>query len=77
MKLKIVGDCSKPYDIKIVDTETGEMIEGISEVNIQLLPQGGMAAITLVDLEFDLDNVEGEIDESPTGIHRGSDSPDN
>lgn len=79
MKIKIIYDSDEPYSAKVLDAETGEMIEGIAEVNIQMLPERTLAAITLLNFSLELDNVESEIidNESPAGLHRGSDSPDN
>jgi hypothetical protein len=68
MKLKIIYT-GKEDETRIINKETGEHIEGIVAVNISMEPFITIATLTLANdgLEFELDNVEGKVENEDTG----------
>ena len=59
MKLKIVytGD---PSNTEIVDSETGEAVEGVHSVEVSIDAYAGYAVLILQDFITEIDNIEAE-----------------
>jgi hypothetical protein len=75
MKLKIFYD-GNPTHTKVVDQETGQMVEGVVSAHVDIEPFGAVATLVLMDFEADLSNVKVN-DGSTQGIHGDGSSRDN
>ena len=58
MKLKIVADGQNPEATKIVNSDTGELIENVVGVEVSLDALGVEVAIIMNDVELEIDNLE-------------------
>ena len=58
MKLKIVADGQNPEATKIVNSDTGELIENVGGVEVSLDALGVEVAIIMNDVELEIDNLE-------------------
>lgn len=78
MKLKILHD-GDPANTKVINSETGEVIEGIISVSIIMEPFHSLATITFAsNIEYDIDNLESVTQHEDTaGLHGEASSPDN
>ncbi len=79
MKLKIVADGQNPEATKIVNSDTGELIENVVGVEVSLDALGVEVAIIMNDVELEIDNLEvTEVKDSDTeGDGRGGGDSDN
>jgi len=67
MKLKIIADGQNPKATKIVDTDTGEMLEDVLGVEISIHAMGIEAAIIMSAVDLEIENLEArEVDPSDT-----------
>ena len=79
MKLKIIADGQNPKATKIVDTDTGEMLEDVLGVEISIHAMGIEAAIIMSAVDLEIENLEArEVDPSDTqGDGRNGGDSDN
>ena len=79
MKLKIVADGQNPEATKIVNSDTGELIENVVGVEVSLDALGVEVAIIMNDVELEIDNLEvTEVRDSDTeGAGRDGGDSDN
>ncbi|MCP4178052.1 MAG: hypothetical protein GY756_09815 [bacterium] len=54
MKIKITGDSDKPYLWKVINLETGELVEGIDDVTINIMCGIPTAKINFKNIDFDI-----------------------
>lgn len=58
MKLRIISD-GTPYKTRVVNAETGEDVDGIVKVEIEITAREGVkATITVHGVDLDLDGVD-------------------
>ncbi len=73
MKIKVFYD-GNPVNTKVIDQETGEMLDGIVSAHVDIDAFEARATIIFSDFEAELTNVE-VTDEDPEGLYgRGSGS---
>ena len=71
MKIKVFYD-GNPVNTKVIDQETGEMLDGIVSAHVDIDAFEARATIIFSDFEAELTNVE-VTDEDPEGLYgRGS-----
>lgn len=58
MKLKVVANGENPAATKVVDCETGEMLEDVLGVEISLDAMGVEAVLIMRGIDVDIDNLE-------------------
>ena len=67
MKLKIIADGKNPAQTKIVDVESGEMLEDVLGVEISIHAMGIEAAIVMSAVDLEIEILEArEVDPSDT-----------
>lgn len=60
MRLKIISD-GTPYGSKIIDSDTGEMVEMVRHIDITLGVGGVSATIEIINPLLDLHNITPEV----------------
>ena len=76
MKIKIFYN-GNPAHTKVVDQETGEMVEGVVSAHVDIEPFGAVATLVITDFEAEMSNVEVKEDGSTGRIHGDGSSGDN
>ena len=67
MRLKIIADGKNPAATKIVNAETGEMLEDVLGIEISIHARGIEAAIIMSSVDLEIENLEArEVDPSDT-----------
>lgn len=59
MKISIIYN-GNPADTVVVDAETGEPLEGITDVQINIEPEEAFAVLVFTDFEAKIANIEAE-----------------
>ena len=58
MRLKIVADGESPVATKVVDCETGEMLQDVIGIEISVDAMGIEAVLIMRDVDLEIDNLE-------------------
>jgi len=76
MRVKLYYD-GNPAHTKVVDQETGELIEGVVSAHVDIDAFNGYATLVLADFKAEISDIEVREDENPAGVHGAGSSGDN
>ena len=72
MKIKIFAN-GNPQDSKVMNAETGELLEGVVSAHVDIDVEGAIATLIIQNFEADIE-CEEQTDETAQGVH-GDGSP--